>query len=224
MCGIAGYIGKRKISEEVINSTLQIMEYRGPDYQDSFSITSEDINVYLLHSRLSIIDLDCRSNQPYLFDRNALVFNGEIYNYIELREKLKTLGHTFVTDSDTEVVAKAYLEYGSECVKYFNGMWSFAIWDNNEKKIFMSRDRFAEKPFYYFEDDDGFFFGSEIKSIQSLLQKKLSINFNHLKRYLVYGYKFLNKTQEEYFHGLRQLDFASNATVDFDLKFEQGKY
>jgi asparagine synthase (glutamine-hydrolysing) len=224
MCGIAGYIGKKIINDRVINNTLNIMKNRGPDHQDYFSSAYKETNIYLLHSRLSIIDLDSRSNQPYTFNRNTLVFNGEIYNYIELREQLKAQGHTFDTDSDTEVVVKAYVEYGMDCVQYFNGMWSFVIWDERQKKIFLSRDRFSEKPLYYYEDNDGFYFASEIKAIQSLLQKKLEINYNHLKRYLVYGYKFLNKTSEEYFHGIHQIEFASNATIDCDLNLTQLEY
>ena len=217
MCGVAGYIGKKIINDRVINNTLNIMKNRGPDHQNNFSCAYKETNIYLLHSRLSIIDLDARSNQPYTFNGNTLVFNGEIYNYIELREQLKAQGQTFETDSDTEVVVKAYVEYGMDCVQYFNGMWSFVIWDDRQKKIFLSRDRFAEKPLYYFEDSDGFYFSSEIKAIQSLLQTKLEINYDHLKRYLVYGYKFLNKTSEEYFHGIHKIEFASNATLDCDL-------
>lgn len=224
MCGIAGYIGKNIINERVINNTLNVMKNRGPDHQNSFSCVYKETNIYLLHSRLSIIDLEDRANQPYTFNGNTLVFNGEIYNYIELREQLKAKGYTFDTDSDTEVVIKAYVEYGMDCVQYFNGMWSFVIWDDRQKKIFLSRDRFAEKPLYYYEDNGGFYFASEIKAIQLLLQKKLEINYDHLKRYLVYGYKFLNKTSEEYFHGIRQIEFASNATIDCDLNLTQSKY
>lgn len=200
------------------------MKNRGPDYQDWCTFIANDTNVYLLHSRLSIIDLDERSNQPFSFNGATLVFNGEIYNYIEVRQELKKQGHVFSTDSDTEVLLKAYVEYGEDCVKYFNGMWAFAIWDERNKKLFLSRDRFAEKPLYYFQDNDGFYFASEIKAIQSLLQKKLQINYDHLKRYLVYGYKFLNKTPQTYFHGIREIEFASNATLDCDNNFIQSKY
>jgi len=224
MCGIAGYIGKKQMSEGVIKNTLGLMKNRGPDHQDWQSFTAVDTNVYLLHSRLSIIDLDDRSNQPFNFGNCTLVFNGEIYNYIEVREELKMKGHTFSTDSDTEVLLKAYIEYGENCVQRFNGMWAFAIWDDKKKKMFLSRDRFAEKPLYYFQDNEGFFFASEIKAIQSLLQKKLQINYDHLKRYLVFGYKFLYKTPESYYHGIRQIEYASNATLDYNLNFSQSKY
>jgi asparagine synthase (glutamine-hydrolysing) len=224
MCGIAGYIGKKQVSKSAINKTLGLMKNRGPDHQDWCSFTAKDANIYLLHSRLSIIDLDERSNQPFSFNDATLVFNGEIYNYIEVREELKKQGHVFTTDSDTEVLLKAYVEYGEDCVQHFNGMWAFAIWDERDKKLFLSKDRFAEKPLYYFHDNDGFYFASEIKAIQSLLQKKLQINYNHLKRYLVYGYKFLYKTPETYYHGIRQIEYASNATLDCDINFSQSKY
>jgi asparagine synthase (glutamine-hydrolysing) len=224
MCGIAGYIGKKKIENKVINQTLDLMKNRGPDYHNWRSFQSNSTNIYLLHSRLSIIDLDKRSNQPFSFNDCTLVFNGEIYNYLEIRKDLEKKGHIFITDSDTEVLIKSYIEYGETCVQHFNGMWTFAIWDDRNKKLFLSRDRFAEKPLYYYQDNEGYYFASEIKAIQSLLQKKLEINFNHLKRYLVYGYKFLYKTAETYFHSLKEIEYASNATVDCDINFLQYKY
>ena len=136
MCGIAGYIGKKNINPRVIDNTLNLMKNRGPDHQNSFSCSHQETSIYLLHSRLSIIDLDDRANQPYTFNGNTLVFNGEIYNYIELRDKLKVKGYKFDTNSDTEVVIKAYAEYGMDCVQYFNGMWSFVIWDDKQKIYF----------------------------------------------------------------------------------------
>jgi asparagine synthase (glutamine-hydrolysing) len=224
MCGIAGYIGKKTIDKSVINTTLHLMKNRGPDFQDWRSFGFNDTNIYLLHSRLSIIDLDERSNQPFSFNGATIVFNGEIYNYIEVRNKLKKQGYIFTTNSDTEVLLKAYLEYGEDCVQHFNGMWAFAIWDENNNKLFLSRDRFAEKPLYYFQDNDGFYFASEIKAIQSLRQKKLQVNFDHLKRYLVYGYKFLHKTSQTFFHDLHEIKFSSNATLDCNNNFIQTKY
>lgn len=224
MCGIAGYIGKKTIDKSAIDTTLHLMKNRGPDFQDWRSFVVNDTNIYLLHSRLSIIDLDERSNQPFSFNGATLVFNGEIYNYIEVRNKLKKQGHTFTTNSDTEVLLKAYLEYGEDCVQHFNGMWAFAIWDENNNKLFLSRDRFAEKPLYYFQDNDGFYFASEIKAIQSLRQKQLQVNYDHLKRYLVYGYKFLHKTSQTFFHNLHEIKFSSNATLDCNNNFIQTKY
>jgi len=224
MCGIAGYIGKKQISKNTINKTLCLMKNRGPDFQDSRSFNVNDTNVYLLHSRLSIIDLEVRSNQPFSYNGLTLIFNGEIYNYIELRKKLIKKGHTFSTSSDTEVLLKAYVEYGEDCVRHFNGMWAFAIWDEKNQKLFLSRDRFAEKPLYYFQDNDGFYFASEINAIQSLLHIQLQVNYDYMKRYLVYGYKFLQKTPQTFFHGISEIDFASNATLDSNINFIQYKY
>ncbi len=224
MCGIAGYIGKKNISDDSIKLTLELLKNRGPDCQDWKKFSVKNTNIYLLHSRLSIIDLDKRSDQPFSYNGRTVIFNGEIYNYVEIREDLVKKGYTFITDSDTEVLLKAYIEYGKKCVKQFNGMWAFIIWDQTLNKLFLSRDRFAEKPLYYYNDNDGIYFASEIKAIQSLLSKKLKINYNHLKRYLVYGYKFLYKTSQTYFHGIKQIEYASNATIDCDINFIQSKY
>ena len=120
MCGIAGYWGLKEHSKATIKETLEIMKNRGPDNQN-FNIfkTRDKKNLYLLHSRLSIIDLDVRANQPFRVDDYSLIFNGEIYNYIELREELIKKGVKFKTNSDTEVLLMYYKYYGTECVKYF---------------------------------------------------------------------------------------------------------
>tara|TARA_Y100000741_G_scaffold360985_1_gene344195 strand:- start:786 stop:2615 length:1830 start_codon:yes stop_codon:yes gene_type:complete len=224
MCGIAGYIGHKNINPKKINDTLDLMRRRGPDNQDCWSDKNNDINTYLLHSRLSILDLDKRSNQPYEFDNCILVFNGEIYNYIELRAELKRKGHSFSTNSDTEVLIKSYIEFGSECVNKFNGMWSFAIWDKRKKKLFISRDRFGEKPLYYYSNSDGIFFGSEIKFIFSLYEKKLPINYNHIYRYLINGYKSINKVNETFFHDIKEIESGTSMTIDLSLETKNERY
>ena len=170
----------------------------------------------MLHSRLSIIDLDNRSNQPFKYEKYIIVYNGEIYNFIEIRKNLLRLGYKFSTNSDTEVLLKAYIEYGEDCVDYFNGMWSFAIWDGFKEKIFLSRDRFGEKPLYYFEDKGGVYFGSEVKFIRTLLSKKLLINYHYLNRYLIYGYKYLYNNDETFFKGLSRLNSATNMIISKD--------
>tara|TARA_B100000131_G_C18119629_1_gene612457 strand:+ start:843 stop:2663 length:1821 start_codon:yes stop_codon:yes gene_type:complete len=213
MCGIAGYIGKENLNTESIINALNLMKNRGPDDQSYLKIKKENFNVFLLHSRLSIIDIDKRSNQPFKFENYTIIFNGEIYNFIELRKTLQKSGHVFSTNSDTEVLLKAYIEYGEDCVNYFNGMWAFAIWDDHKGILFLSRDRFGEKPLYYFKDCHGLYFGSEVKAIQSLISKKLLINYNYLKRYLIYGYKFLHKTNETFFERLYRLESATNMII-----------
>ena len=224
MCGIAGYIGNKTISSNVINETLSLMNKRGPDSQKFSHYTFRGKNIYLLHSRLSIIDLGSRANQPFIYKHATIIYNGEIYNYVEVRDNLIKKGYKFKTNSDTEVLLKAYIEYGEGCVNYFNGMWSFAIWNNKTKKLFLSRDRFGEKPFYFFQDNNGFYFASEIKAIQSLLNEKLKINYNQIKRYLVYGYKFLNKTPETYFERIHKLDSATCATINSKNDLKLYKY
>jgi len=224
MCGIAGYIGKEVINQGTIRQTQLLMQNRGPDYQDWNSFNVAGINVYLLHNRLSIIDIDDRSNQPFSFNGCELIFNGEIYNYLEIRSELEKLGHKLFTKSDTEVLLRAYVEYGENCVNYFEGMWSFAIWDSNKNQLILSRDRFAEKPLYIFNDGSGIYFGSEIKFIASLKRDPLTVNYNHLQRYMTYGYKSLYKTKETYFNGIEELGYASNARVDIDLNYSVNRY
>ena len=133
MCGIAGYIGKKRIDESIVNGALAQMKQRGPDAQRSWKFESDRYNVYLLHSRLSIIDLDPRSHQPFELNDHVMVFNGEIYNYLELREELVSRNIPLRTSSDTEVLLHYYLIHGEECVKYFEGMWAFVIFN---KKCF----------------------------------------------------------------------------------------
>ena len=224
MCGIAGYIGKKQINKNVINKTLDLMKNRGPDHQEWSSFQYNETNVYLLHSRLSIIDLDERSNQPFTFDDCTLVFNGEIYNYIEVRQELRKRGHAFTTDSDTEVLVKAYIEYGEDCVGHFEGMWAFAIWDDRKKKLFLSRDRFAEKPLYLLKAEEGLYFGSEIKFIRMLYDKSLTVNQKHLLRYLILGYKSLYKTSETFINEISEIKYATNYVISPDLNIRSRRY
>jgi len=218
MCGIAGFIGKRKISKDCIDGTLGLMRNRGPDNREYAVFNDSSNSVALLHSRLSIIDLDKRSNQPFTIGEYTIVFNGEIYNYLELREELEKRGISFKTGSDTEVLLQSYITFGEECVKRFEGMWAFAIYDRKKAKLFLSRDRFAEKPLYYLESPDGVYFGSEIKFIRALSGADLSVNTQHLLRYLINGYKALYKQNETFFNEIKEVPFASNFVIDNDLR------
>ena len=224
MCGISGYIGKETIGRPIIHRTLGLMKNRGPDHQDYRYIEQNGTNIYLLHSRLSIIDLDKRSNQPYMLERCTLIFNGEIYNYVELREGLKKQGIECVTTSDTEILLRYYLLYGENCVDYFEGMWSFAIYDSRNKKLFLSRDRFAEKPLYYYQTEDGLYFSSEIKFIKSLSGNSLTINRKHLLRYLVSGYKALYKTEETFYEEVSEIKYATNFVIGIDQSIRSYRY
>ncbi|MCC6221281.1 MAG: asparagine synthase (glutamine-hydrolyzing) [Deltaproteobacteria bacterium] len=224
MCGIAGFIGKRELAKKDIEQTLALMQNRGPDNQAYLDIQDNDTRVYLLHSRLSIIDLEARSNQPFTRDALTVIFNGEIYNYLELRARLVTLGHEFITQSDTEVLLATYAEFGEECVNYFEGMWAFAVYDRNRHCLFISRDRFAEKPLYYVEDKDGFFFGSEIKFLRSLANKTFAINNNQVFRYLVNGYKSLYKGNETFFCTVKEVPYATNIVVTSSSEISSKRY
>ena len=225
MCGIAGYIGKEIIDKQALYKTLSLMKNRGPDHQNYRYIEHNNTRTYLLHSRLGIIDLDNRSNQPYILGDCTLIFNGEIYNHVELRDVLEKQGIKCQTTSDTEVLLRYYLLYGEDCVSHFEGMWAFAIYDEGRRKLFLSRDRFAEKPLYYCQTKNGFYYGSEIKFIRSLMgSNPLTINNKHLIRYLVQGYKSLYKTEETFFNEIREIKYATNLVVNPDLKIRACRY
>lgn len=186
MCGIVGIINKDPKKPNLLEKMLLAQKHRGPDAMKSFY--SNDIA--LGHNRLSIIDLTSMADQPMTSNcgRYTIVFNGEIYNYLELKKSLITF-YQFKTHSDTEVLLALYLKYGKTCLNLLNGMFSFAIWDELEKKIFLSRDRFGVKPLYYAIQDQSFVFASEIKSIWAYGIPKLKNNkvwSNYLK-YATYG-------------------------------------
>jgi len=200
------------------------MSQRGPDGQKMVYIKNDNNNIYLFHSRLSIIDLDKRSDQPYFFENYTIVFNGEIYNYIELRDELKKKGRVFKTDSDTEVLIQCYEEFGEDCLQKFEGMWSFALWDGNQNKLFLSRDRFGEKPLYYYETSDGIYFGSQTLFIKSLVDTKIEVNQNQILRYLVNGYRSLYQKNETYYKKLYEIPIASLCFIDVDLQLYTTKF
>ena len=165
------------------------------------------------HRRLSIIDLSPSAHQPMSNDDKTLwiVYNGEIYNYIELREDLEELGHTFKSKSDTEVVLHAYNEWGVDCLQKFNGMWAFAIWDANEKILFCARDRFGIKPLYYFYDGKQFIFASELKSLLEYGIEKRP-NDTIIYDYLAFGLQ--DHTAETFFVGIKQLKPAHYLLIE----------
>jgi asparagine synthase (glutamine-hydrolysing) len=165
MCGISGFLHfnqDREASAIIIKKMTAVIAHRGPD-GEGFYLKN---NIALGHRRLAIIDLITGVQPMFSEDRTIiLVFNGEIYNYLELREELIILGNKFNTTSDTEVIINAYRTWGVDCQNHFNGMWAFALWDESLSRLFISRDRIGEKPLYYAKFDDTFIFGSEIKAI-----------------------------------------------------------
>lgn len=169
MCGIAGVWHKStEVNQADTTFLKKALYHRGPDVQ-AFKYFNNKKGV-LVHTRLSIIDLSEAANQPFLSDdgRYTLVFNGEIFNYLELREELKQLGVNFATESDTEVLLKAYQHWGEACLHKFNGMWAFCIWDEEEQSLFLARDRFGIKPLYFIDDDNFFAFASETVAFNEL--------------------------------------------------------
>ena len=162
MCGISGIIYKnRQADYKDIKAMNGLIIHRGPDAEGFYL----DGSLALGHRRLSILDLSNEANQPMIFKNYIIVFNGEIYNYIELKEELIKLGYTFKTKCDTEIILAAYDCWGEFCVNRFNGMWAFALYDRKKQILFCSRDRYGVKPFYYSCLNDKFIFGSEIKQL-----------------------------------------------------------
>lgn len=211
MCGIAGYFGKSLISKNIINKTLKNMKERGPDFSNYFSRShTNNLFIYLLHSRLSIIDLHPRSNQPLVIGDDIIIFNGEIYNYIELKKDLMDKKINLLTNSDTEILLQYYKIYGEKCVNYFEGMWSFAIYNTKKQRLFLSRDRFGEKPLYFYSNKNGIFFGSEIKYIINLSNQKFEPNISKVNKFLSLGYKSLFKEKDTFFIDIKQLQSSEN--------------
>lgn len=186
MCGLFGYIGGS--SSDRLRSCAQTLTHRGPDAFGEY--LEPDRTVYLAHCRLSIIDLSDRSRQPMASpdDRLLLVFNGEIYNYRELRKELSELGCQFLTTSDTEVVLHAYNTWGKACLERLIGMFALAVWDRDLRELFLARDRLGIKPLYIARGDGLFAFASEPKALLELPGFSRSINQHGLVTFLLYGY------------------------------------
>ena len=167
MCGIAGIISldNSKIDSTIVDNVKRSLEHRGPDHSSSKFINK---STCLIHTRLSIIDLDDRSNQPFesLDQRFSLVFNGEIYNYKEIRKNLESKGYKFKTSGDTEVLLQGFIEYGEKVLDKLRGQFAFAVYDNEAKSLFIARDRIGIKPLYYSTYKNWIIFGSEIKAIE----------------------------------------------------------
>jgi asparagine synthase (glutamine-hydrolysing) len=214
MCGIAGYVGARPVEDDAVRRTLELMRHRGPDDQAHVRFSTPDGRfVEFLHARLNIIDLDPRSNQPFRVGDQWMIYNGELYNYLELREALARRGTTFATTSDTEVLLETLAHGGWQTMDRCEGMWAFALYDAGTGEVGLCRDRFGEKPLYLYRDDGGLYFGSEVKFIASLLQRRLAVNHRHLHRYLVNGYKALYKTDETFFAGVEELPAGTTLRV-----------
>ena len=185
MCGIAGIYNfdQSKIDPEITNSIKDSLEHRGPDFS---KIEYIDNKVVLIHTRLAIIDLDQRSNQPMVSKdkRYSIVFNGEIYNFKEIRKTLEAKGVNFYTDGDTEVLLEGYIHFGSDVLQLLRGQFSFAIYDSKEKSFFLARDRVGIKPLYFALSNNKFIFSSELKAIEKSNLFPFSADFDSYVAYL----------------------------------------
>jgi len=208
MCGISAIINQnnRPVDAHVIKKMNDLIIHRGPDDEGYFF----DTQFAFGHRRLSILDLSSDGHQPMIYQkRYVITYNGEIYNYLEIRNKLLTLGYKFHSDTDTEVVLAAYAEWGKDCVQRFNGMWAFAIYDVQEQIIFCSRDRFGVKPFYYTEINGQFIFASEIKQLLVFYPVRY-VNKFVLMDFLVLGLS--EHSNETFFEGIKALPASHNLT------------
>lgn len=219
MCGITGIITKNPedFREADLKKMNELISHRGPDGEGFYVHGS----VAFGHRRLAIIDLSTDGLQPMHYqDKYVITFNGEVYNYIEVREELKTLGYTFRTKGDTEVILAAYDKWGPDCVNRFNGMWGFAIHDKQKNIVFCSRDRFGVKPFYYLSTDKDFRFGSEIKQ---LLKETNEGNTDLIAHYLLTGMH--DHEARTFFKGIYKLPPSHNLIYDLkDHSFKIQRY
>ncbi len=210
MCGITGIfnIDGKPVSINVLKKMTDIVKHRGPDGEGFWT----DSFVGFGHRRLSIIDLSPLGHQPMQDESGALTitYNGEVYNYQNLRIELEAKGHTFRSQTDTEVVLKAYKTWGENCVHKLNGMFAFAIWDKTTNRLFLARDRYGVKPLYYYFKNGTFLFGSEIKSILQHPEVSVQVSIPALNEYFSFQNIFSDLTL---FEGIRLLPAASTLTL-----------
>lgn len=241
MCGIIGIISKKSIKASLVKKMNDAIVHRGPDGEGFFfagdiendiqlkkvdASTCLNLNVAFGHRRLSIIDLSKQGHQPMQYkDRYWITYNGEIFNYIELKEELEKLGYSFKSQTDTEVILAAYDAWGVSCQNKFNGMWAFAIIDIKKEVIFISRDRFGIKPLYFYQDKDNFIFASEIKALLKNKEVITTPNVKFLKEFYNTGTKEF--TQETAFMNIFRFNFSSYVVLDqknFTEKISEIKY
>jgi asparagine synthase (glutamine-hydrolysing) len=211
MCGIAGYVSRstNAVDRGVIEQMTSAVEHRGPDGSGIWL----GQGVALGHRRLAIIDLSDLGSQPMIDPDSGrvIVFNGEIYNYIEIRRSLSEHGYRFRSNSDTEVILKAYDFWGDRCVEQFNGMWAFALYDPRLNNIFCSRDRFGVKPFYFSDIGSALIFGSEIRQLAPLLPG-CSANTEVLLGFI--SHRVAEPLEETFFSGIRKLPGGHNLMIE----------
>lgn len=189
MCGIAGFVDFKKVSSEAdLRRMSACLQHRGPDGGATWLVQTAKASVGLGHRRLSIIDLSHAADQPMHFDGLHIVFNGEIYNYNEIRNELITLGHQFITHSDTEVILHGWRQWGESSIQKWHGMFAVALYDERSGELICIRDRAGVKPFYYYFHDGLFLFGSELKSLTAFPGFPKEINPDAVASFLQYSY------------------------------------
>jgi asparagine synthase (glutamine-hydrolysing) len=233
MCGISGVISKNIISTSLIKKMNDRIEHRGPDEEGFLfgGVINHDIQIEksviidfpfsigLGHRRLSIVDLSPLGHQPMSYiNKYWIVYNGEIYNHIEIRKELETEGYKFISNTDTEIIMAAYDFWGKDCLNKFNGMWSFVMIDIIKNEIFISRDRFGIKPFYYYQDETNFIFASEIKSILENVNVNVEQNIDFCERYINVGCN--EHTTKTAFKNIEKFDFGCYHLSNIDNIFE----
>jgi asparagine synthase (glutamine-hydrolysing) len=215
MCGIAGilHFNHQCVELDALKKMTDTLSHRGPDGEGQW--INEKANIGFGHRRLAILDLSKAGHQPmhYANDRYTITFNGEIYNYIELREKLQQKGYKFKSNTDTEVLLALYDLKKENCLKDLDGMFAFAIWDEEKQELFCAKDRFGEKPFYYYKDNDKFIFASEMKSLWEYGITK-EINNRMMFNFLFYNYEFNpNDLSETFYTNCHSLPHSNYLTI-----------
>lgn len=224
MCGICGYVSKRGIKDKELAVMNNTMVNRGPDDSGLVQLQQSGYSIGMAHRRLAILDLSEQGHQPMFSSSNGrlIVYNGEIYNFAEVRDNLKKLGVEFKSNCDTEVIISAYEMYGVDCVNHFNGMFAFAIFDKKEDKVFVARDRVGKKPLYYYFDraSETFIFASTLQPIMKYPYFTGAINKKALYHYFYYGYIC---EPESIFENVQKLEPGGMLELklsNFDLKHE----
>ncbi len=215
MCGILGIISPNK-NDINLSELKDTMNSRGPDDFRTSTGNFHDKIIDMYVSRLAIIDLNVRSSQPFSKFNKILIFNGEIYNYLEVKEKLISK-YKFFTESDTEVLLTAYEEWGLDCVKHFEGMWSFAIFDKRKNQLILSRDRFGEKPLYLYKKNNTLIFGSELKYFKHFFKEGLSLDNNKIINFNILGYRSVCSNTDTFFKDIKSFPKGEIWSFDKDL-------
>ena len=218
MCGITGVIGTYLNNQNLEKQLHELMQNRGPDDQGHLELEFQNQNkIKFFFSRLSIIDLKERSNQPYTKYNKTIIFNGEIYNYLELKESLSSL-YSFETSSDTEVLLTAYHHYGINFLDKLEGMWAFSIFDKEKNILIISRDRFGEKPLYYYKNDNLFIYGSEVNYIKKLLNKNAQVNNKKVQNLLCFGYRTMFNDDDTFIDEIKTFPKSTVWILDQNLE------